>query len=366
MDVHKKTYSLCAFDAETGEIIAETKIIAEPKLVKKFIDNLATKYDDQTIFKTGYEAGCLGYSLYHDLTKLGIECTIMAPSTIAKTTKNKTNKNDATDARMLARSLAYRTYKAVYIPSDEDVAIREFIRMRKDFKLAFKKVKQQIKALILSQGLSYNGNANWSIPYVQWLRTVEFNQPVLREILDEYMQEYSHLDDKLERLKERIDEFADEERLELHKDLKCFKGVDTLSALTIQVEISDFNRFPNAASFAAYLGLTPMEHSSGEKINRGRISKQGNSVVRTTLIECAQALVKGAIGQKTKRIKARQKGRNSSVIDYADRGIERLQRKFHKMYKRGKPYNTAITAVARELACFVWGIETRHFEYRQV
>ncbi|PEO51836.1 transposase, partial [Bacillus toyonensis] len=104
--------------------------------------------------------------------------------------------------------------------------------------------------------------------------------------------------------------------------------------------------------------LTPSESSSGEKINRSSITKQGNSTVRSRLLECANALVKGTIGLKSKRVKARQKGQRSDVISYADRAVERLQRKYHRMMYQGKPRNVAITAIARKLGCFIWGLET--------
>ena len=144
--------------------------------------------------------------------------------------------------------------------------------------------------------------------------------------------------------------------------LRCLKGIDTTAAMTIHVEIEDFTRFPTAKAFTAYLGLTPSEQSSGEKISRSAITKQGNSTVRSTLVECANALVKGVIGIKSKRVKARQKGQKCKVIAYADRAIERLQRKYHRMIYQGRPRNVAITAIARELACFIWGIETQKID----
>ncbi|WP_252902411.1 transposase [Paucilactobacillus hokkaidonensis] len=130
--------------------------------------------------------------------------------------------------------------------------------------------------------------------------------------------------------------------------------------MTIQVEISDFSRFPTAQAFSSYLGLTPSEHSSGEHTRNGAITKQGNRTVRSTLIECVNSLAKGKVGHKSKRINARQKGQPARIISYADQATERLQRKFYRMIDSGKPRNVAITAAARELACFIWGIETNN------
>lgn len=206
-----------------------------------------------------------------------------------------------------------------------------------DFKTSLKKIKQQIKAFLLRHGYVYEGKTSWTIAYMKWLKNLDM-QGLLKETLDEL----SHS----ERYEEPI------------AKLRCLKGIDTTSAMTVHVEIADFTRFPTAKAFMAYVGLTPSESSSGERISRSSITKQGNSTVRSTLVECANSLVKGTVGLKSKRVKARQKGQQSDVISYADRAVERLQRKYHRMMYQGKPRNVAITAIARELGCFIWGLET--------
>ncbi len=142
--------------------------------------------------------------------------------------------------------------------------------------------------------------------------------------------------------------------------MRCIKGIDTTAAMTMHAETSDFDRFPTANAFASYCGLTPGEDSSGESYHRVGITKQGNSTIRTTLVEAAQVLVRGTIGKKGKKVKSKQKDQEVKVIDYADKAVIRLQKKYHRMIFRGVKRNIAITAVARELACFVWGIETGH------
>ena len=153
MDVHKKTYSLCALLKETGEIIGETKIPADVSLIIKFIENAKKSVDsDDVQIKTGYETGCLGYSLYWQLAEKGIECDILAPSTMHRSAKNKVVKNDRRDAKNIAANLANGTYKSVHVPTDEDVEIKEYIRMMHDFKIELKKVKQHINAFLLRRG----------------------------------------------------------------------------------------------------------------------------------------------------------------------------------------------------------------------
>jgi len=362
MDVHKNSYSLCGYNGITGEIIGETKCGADSKNILKFMNSIKKKYSDHLEFKAGYEAGCLGYTLYHQLRKEGIECDILAPTTMYRSSKNKVNKNDKLDARNIATNLAYGTYKAVYVPNSDDIEVKEYIRMMDDFKTEQKKVKQHINALTLRHGFKYDGKSRWTEAHIKWLKTIDLSK-FLREILNEYLAEYTSLSDKIDRFKEKLIEVSHNESYEKPiSQLRCFKGIDTVSAMSIHVEVSDFRRFQTAKMFSSYIGLTPGENSSGESVNFTSITKQGNTTVRKILIECSQALVKGTIGVKSKNVKARQKGQGVETISYADKAVERLQRKYHKMIYRGVNRNKVITAVARELACFIWGMETGNIE----
>jgi len=357
MDVHKKSFNLCALEGTTGEILSETHCNAEAKNVAKFVSHVTEQMREECFVKVGYEAGCLGYALYHSLVGLGLHCDILAPTTMLRSAKNKVVKNDKLDARMIAQNLANGTYRAVHVPDSQDVETKEYIRMVQSRKKALKKIKQAIKALVLRHGYFYDGKSTWTLAYMKWLKSLKMT-PILQETLSEYLIEYEALCDQIERFSTRVEQFSHEERYaDAVAHLRTFKGIDTASAMTIQVEISDFNRFATAKAFCAYLGLTPSEQSSGGKVKLGGISKQGNSVVRTTLIECSRALVKSSVG-KSKALKARQVGQPSEIIAYADRGVERMKRKYHHMVYQGKAKNKAVIAIARELACFIWGMST--------
>lgn len=362
MDVHKDSYSLYAIEPSTGEKLGETKIAAEIKLLKKFIQNISKKYDVPPKFITGYEAGCLGYSLYNEITALGIECHIMAPTTMYSSSKKKLVKNDKVDAKMIATNLVNGTYSSVYVPDAKDNEIKEYVRMRKNFKLAQKKIKQQINSFLLRLGYSFPGKSKWTKVHLKWLNELPLSGH-LKIILEEYLLQFDELSEKVARYDQELETLSHSDRYENPvQKLRAIKGIDTLSGMTIHVEISDFSRFASAPAFAAYLGLTPNEHSSGASIRRGGITKQGNATVRSTLIECAQGVARGKIGLKTKGIKLKQKGQPAAVIRYADQAALRLQRKFNRLINSGKAYNVAIAAIARELACFVWGMETNQFE----
>ena len=359
MDVHKENYTVCSYNIEEDEQRYVQKLAPDYKMVMKYIEQVRRHYPEGTEFECGYEAGCLGYTLYHQLTDHGVKCVILAPTTMA-VTNNKRVKTDKRDAGSIARCLAFHTYSAVHVPTAEDESVKEYIRMRDDQKKALKINKQQILAFVLRHGYRYEGGRNyWTMKHVAWLKRLELGG-VLQESLDEYLVVYEYLTAKIGRLDQRIEELASEERYQAQvKKLICLLGVKTLTALAIIVEIGDFVRFGKAEKLAAYLGLVPGEDSSGEKRRRGGITKAGNTHVRRLLVESAQSYTRGTIGHKSKELKRRQNGNTTQVIAYADRANERLRRKFYRMTLKNKTNrNVAATAIARELACFMWGLMT--------
>ncbi len=362
MDVHTTNYTLCAAEPILGgeeNVLAQTQTGPDYKLVIQFIKYLKKRLgvtDKDCDIVCGYEAGCLGYSLYHQLTAAGVKCVILAPSTMMAE-KGKRIKTDKRDARLIARCLCNGGYHAVHVPTAEDNAIKEYIRMRDDHKIALKQKKQQMNALCIRYGCIYEGT-NWTQAHLQWMRKLKLPE-VVRETLDEYLATYDELTAKLERYDKRIQELAGQPQYqEKVKKLECFLGIKTHTALSLIVESGDFARFLKGNLYAAYLGLAPGEHSSSDDTNRLGITKAGNSHLRRLLIEASGGICKGVIGQKSKDLKARQSGNAADVIAYADKANVRLRRKYYKLIHRGKKRNVAVTAVARELACFVWGMMT--------
>ena len=361
MDVHSTNYTLCAMEPVIGaedRIFANIKVTPDYKNILMFIENLKLKLglNDTYDIECGYEAGCLGYSLYNQLTAAGVKCVILAPTTML-TQQGQRIKTDARDAIMIAQCLSYGGYHAVYIPTEEDDAVKEYLRMRNDHKLALKKVKQQINAFCLRHGNHYEGT-KWTIAHLKWLKGLNV-EGIYRETLEEYMASYDEQTAKIERFDKRIEEIAGQERYrEKVKRLGCFLGIKTHTALSLIVETGDFARFAKGSTYAAYLGLAPGERSSSESINRLGITKAGNSHLRQLLVEAAGGICKGAVGHKSKALKARQEGNSAEVIAYADKGNTRLLSKYYKMIRHEKKRNVAVAAVARELACFVWGMMT--------
>jgi transposase len=357
MDVHTTNYTLCSYSIEKDEVFAATQVGPDYKNILRYVDSIRMRYEDSHIL-CGYEAGCLGYSLYHQLTDNNVDCVILAPTTMATTAK-KGIKNDKRDAANIAKCLAYNTYSPVYVLSDDDIAVREYIRMRDDVKDTLKKIKQQLLSLCTRHGKHFTEGRNyWTQKHLGWLEKLNFGHAVLQETFQEYLILYRQACDKIKLYDMRIEELAQrEEYADKVKKLTCFIGIKTFTALSLIVEIGDFKRFPRAQNFTSFIGLVPGEVSSGNYLQRTGITTAGNSQVRKLLVEAAQSYSRGAAGKKSKTLSSRQAGNEPKVIAYADRANERLKRKFYRVMFHSKR-NIAVVAVARELACFVWGMMT--------
>ena len=360
IDVHSTNFTFCSLEPVFGgddRIFARMQMKPNIRSVEKYIKNIKKElgYDIDVI--CGYEAGCFGYTLNRQLTSIGIKCQILAPSTMSMP-NGKRRKTDHRDAECIARNMAHNDCSYVNVPTQNDEQIKDYIRMRDDHKTALKKIKQQISSFCLRHGYKFPGRSNWTIAHLKWLYGLEL-ETLNREILNEYLQTYDYHVDRIERFDNRINELASLDNYEEQvKRLRCFLGIETVTALALIVETGDFTRFRKGNLYAAYLGLIPGEESSGADINHKGISKAGNVHLRKLLTEASQGICQGKIGHKSKALKARQRGNDSEVIAYADKANERLRRKYYRMIQRGKTRNVAVTAISRELACFVWGMMT--------
>jgi len=357
MDVHTTSYTLCCYSAEKDDCFAVIQVAPDFKNILKYLDQVRKNYNGEVEFLCGYEAGCLGYTLYHQLTNHDVDCVILAPSTMPQSKKREI-KTDKRDAMKIAKCLAYRNYSAVYIPTEEDNAVKEYIRMRNDTKDTLKRIKQQLLAFCLRYGKRYGEGNNWTRKHLAWLKGLNFDNALLQETFQEYLTLYYQAADKIDLFDKRIEELSCRESYEEKvKKLTCFIGIRHHTALATIVETGDFRRFKTAQQYSAFLGLVPGEDSSGESIRRTGITKSGNSHVRKLLVEAAQCYSRGEVGKKSKTLLNRQAGNDPKVIAYADRANERLKRRCYKIMFRSKR-NIAVTAVARELACFIWGMMT--------
>ena len=301
----------------------------------------------------------MGYALHDELQKKSIECKILAPSKIPITPGEI--KTDRRDSRKIARCLAYNLASYVYVPDLQDKSIRDYLRLREDAKLVEKKYKQRVNAFCLQNGFHYSKPSKWTKAHVYWLNHLDMGDPVKNETLKEYMVFLEDAQRKVDVYDKRIIDFCSLDRYSRKvKELQCLIGIKDLSAITLIVETGDFSRFATPGQYAAFTGLVPGESSSSDNVNRLSITKAGNAHLRTTLVEAAQSYSRGTPGHKSKLLADRQNGNREEVIRYADHANERLQRKYWRTFNKSGKRNIAVTAVARELACYVWGIMTDH------
>lgn len=363
IDVHKDSFSLCSFSFSNKRAFGQTKIASKASLVIKYVQRLQKEQPESEVL-CGYEAGPTGFGLYRELEKTGIPCVLMAPTSLPKAPGNRV-KTDRLDAQELAQHLAWGTYSAVHIPTSENEAIKDYTRMRNARVLALKKAKQNLLSFLLRIGRTFTeGKSYWTQIHFNWLRKQEFIDPLTQETFKEYLQEVFDQQEKVDRYNSQIEEIANQDEYrERVSRLRCFRGIETHTALSLVAEIGDFSRFTSPSQFSSFLGLVPSEESSGQRERRGGITKAGNTRLRLLLIEGAKASLRSRVYvKKPKRLQARQKGNDAEVIAYADRANRRLHRVYSNLTSRGVHNNKATVAVARELSCFIWGMMNNKIE----
>ena len=350
MDVHKETVEISVFRNSEREPEYEKRMRNDQRSIIRTVKKLQAEGSVITC----YEAGCMGFVLQRAFETAGIACRIIAPGKIPRMPGDRI-KTDRRDARALAKLLRSGEAESIYVPAVEDEAARDYIRARGDVKQEVKRAKQQLLQFLLRYGYTYETNRYWTVRHRRWMKDIVFSQPLHKETFETYYSRIAELEERLAFMDEKIVAIACSDRYkEKVARLRCCKGIDYLTALAIVCEVGDFRRFPTAASFMAFLGLVPREHSSGGKRRQGGITKSGNGHLRRLLVEASwHYRYQSPPG---KRLTERRKGQETAVITYADKAMRRLQKKFYKLVIRGKRKTVAVTAVARELAGFIWGL----------
>ena len=193
MDVHTTNYTLCCYSMEDDRFFAEVQVEPDAKNILKYLAHIEKQQSRDCRIVCGYEAGCLGYSLYHQLHAHGIDCVILAPTTMM-TKPGKRIKTERRDARLISKCLAFHTYSPVYIPTEVDDAVKEYIRMRDDANSALARVKQQIIAFCIRHGKIHDGKSYWTNKHLEWLSSLDLGNKILSEVLQEYLIRYYHFE----------------------------------------------------------------------------------------------------------------------------------------------------------------------------
>jgi transposase len=301
-----------------------------------------------------YEAGPCGYKIYRHLTKRGFSCAVVAPSLVPKRSGVRI-KTDRRDAETLARLYRAGELTSVFVPREEDEAMRDLCRAREDAVKAQRVARQQLTAFLLRHGLDYSGKSHWKRSHMLWLSEIKMEHPAQQITLQEYIHTVQECSERVNRLTRQIEELLPNWVMEpLVKAYQALRGVALIVAVTTVAEVGDLSRFENPGQLMAYLGLVPSEHSSGNSIRRGGITKTGNGHVRRVLIQAAQTYSSPA--RVTRHLLKRQEGLSREIRKISWDAQVRLCYKFRKMRAIGKPRNLVVAAIARELCGFMWAI----------
>jgi len=346
LDVHARSIRLAAVRAD--ELLEERTLPYDHEAVERTLRRWPS-------VRCCYEAGPTGFGLYRHLIGRGIDCAVVAPGLVPQRPGDRI-KTDPRDARKLARLLAGGLLEPIHVPSRELEAARDLVRAREDARLDRMRDRHRLSKFCLRHGRLLP-TSSWTVVRRRWLGEQRFEYAAEQLTFDTYLHTVDLVDRRIEALERAIRETAEQGPWRaLVAQLRCLRGVDTLTALALVSEIGDFDRFRNAEEFMAFVGLVPSEHSSGEKRRQGTITKVGNSHVRRLLVESAwHARRRPRVGYELAR---RQRGQDAAVVERAWRCQQRLYQRWQRMAGRGKPQQKVVVACARELAGFVWAIAT--------
>jgi transposase len=352
LDVHKDSISIAiANEGREGHVREYGKIANDMNQLDKV---LRKQISTNAELHCAYEAGPCGYTICRHLTRKKIDCIVVAPALIPKKSGERI-KTDRRDALKLATLHRSGELTAVYVPDKEDEAIRDLVRTRDDMQKALRKVKQQINAFMLRHNAIYQGKSKWSKAHRNWLANMKMAHPAQQIALTEYLDALADNEARVARITSQIAAFCQTWHLRpVVEAFQGLRGISLISAAKIVSELGDMTRFKQPAKLMAYIGLVPSEHSSGNMVKKGSITKTGNVHVRQAFIESAQAYRFPA--RRSATLRNRQTGLSREIVAISWDAQVRLCHRYRRLRARGKNHNVAITAVARELVGFVWSV----------
>lgn len=325
------------------------RIKTDDRIIKRYMKKLSKDFQIQAC----YEASSCGYVFQRKMNSWGYHCDVIAPSLVPKK-RGERRKNDFRDARNLAQLYANGLLSIVHPPSEQEESVRALIRCRIAFKECEKRTKHQINALLLAHNYRWP-KSKWTHEHGRWLSNLEFSNEHLQQVLGEHLEHLSYLSSRIKYLDDQIKQIAETEIYSPSvKKLKAFKGIDTLTAMVLIAEITDFGRFPTPGALMSFLGLIPSEQSSGDRQRGGGITKSGNSRCRKMLIESVQHYARAPVISKNMKENLSQIDPHSAHI--AIKCLKRLNKRYWFLIMKGKIRPLVITAIAREFVGFIWAM----------
>lgn len=351
LDTHKETIVVAVATIGRQPPELHGQIPNTPEAIRKLAKKLSPHGE---VLAVCYEAGPCGYEIQRQLTQMGHVCEVVAPSLIPKKPGDRV-KTDRRDAMQLARLFRAGELTTVWVPDREQEAMRDLTRAREDMKAIELKARQRLGAFLLRYGRIYDGKCRWTQAHFRWLETVRFDSPLQQFVLQEYIDAVRQAQQRVARLEEEMRRALPQWKLgPVVEALMALRGMDLVNAMMTMAELGDITRFDSPRQLMAHLGLVPTEHSSGGKRKQGGITKTGNSHVRRALVEAAWCYRFPA--RKTAHLRRRAEKTSEAVQAIAWKAQQRLCGRHRHLVNAGKLTVQVNTAVARELAGFIWAI----------
>lgn len=350
LDVHKESITIGVAEEGRGEAEDLATIPNELTVLLKHLKRLGPAES----LRCCYEAGPTGYGLHRELSARGISCVVVAPSLVPVQSGNKV-KTDRRDAAKLSRFLRSGDLTAVYVPDEASEAMRDLERARDDAKKSERVGRHQLGKFLLRHGRRYDGGTSWTQAHLAWIRSQTFKHEAQQHVLVDYLHTVEEVSSRVTRLEQNIADLVGSwNQAPLVTALQALRGIRLIAAVIIVAELGDLSRFKSPRQLMAYLGLVPSEHSTGQSTRRGRITRTGNAHARWVLVESAWSYRFGP--RMSEEIRRRNQEVALGVQKIAWKAQLRLHKRYTRLLARGKNKQRTITALARELAGFIWAI----------
>ena len=352
LDTHKETIAVAVADASRNKPRYYGEIANTPEAIRKLIKALSP---DGEVLSFCYEAGPCGYEIYRQISQLGHHCSVVAPSLIPSRPGDRV-KTDRRDSEKLCRLDRAGELTPVWVPGQEQEAIRDLTRAREDMKALERMSKQRLNAFLLRYGRIYaKGKSRWTQVHYRWLERQKFEVAIQQIVFQEYIDAIKQLEARVAGLEKEMEQVLTHwELAPVVKALMALRGVDLITAMTTLAELGDITRFDSPRQLMSFLGLVPSEDSSGQNRRQGGITKAGNGHVRRVLVESAWCYRFPA--RKTAHLQRRAKQCSSEVQAIAWKAQKRLCGRYRHLLGRGKLKVQVCAAIARELVGFIWAI----------
>jgi transposase len=321
------------------------------------VRRLVKKLGPANRLRVCYEAGPHGYSLYWQLTELGVHCDVVAPTLVPMKSGDRV-KTNRRDAEKLARCYRSGDLTPVWVPDAAHEALRDLVRARETGKKDQLRARHRLAKFLLRRGLrAADGVKNWTLKHLLWIKTLRFEHPAQEATFLDYLHEVEHATERVRRLDQAIDQAVDSAPAEMRAliaGLQALRGIQKVSATTLVAEIGPLSRFSHPKQLMGYSGMVSSENSTGSSVRRGAITKTGNAHVRRIVGEAAWAYQHRP--SLYRRLKERQEGLSEEIKEIAWKAQHRLCSRYRRLTAKGKLRQKVVTAIGRELLGFVWAI----------